>query len=597
MGYFVMHAFRSHTCADLTKENVGQTIRLSGWIHRVRDHGGVLFIDLRDHYGMTQVLCDPDSPVFAEVEKLRAEWCIRIDGEVKARDASLVNPKIPTGEIEVFIRDLEVLGVANELPLTVFGDQEYPEETRLRYRYLDLRREVMQKNMTLRSDVVASIRKRMWDKGFREFQTPIITASSPEGARDFLVPSRLHPGKFYALPQAPQQFKQLLMVSGFDKYFQIAPCFRDEDPRADRSPTDFYQLDMEMSFVTQQDVFDTIQPVLKGLFEEFGGGKKVDQDWPLISYKDAALWYGTDKPDLRNPIKMEVVSEHFKDSGFAIFAKILEQDGTEVRAIPAPTGGSRKFCDRMNSWAQGQGLPGMGYMFWREGEDGTMEAAGPLAKNIGPERTEAIRTQLGLSVGDAVFFMAGKPADFEAVAGRARTEVGRELGLIDENRFAFAWIVDFPMYEKDEETGKIDFSHNPFSMPQGGIDALAGDPLEVLGYQYDLACNGYELVSGAIRNHKLEIMFKAFELAGYGEDEVRRRFGGMVNAFQFGAPPHGGCAAGIDRIVMLLAETANIREVILFPMNQRAEDVMMNAPSEPMPDQLMELGLRVLPRD
>lgn len=592
-----MHAFRSHTCADLTKENVGQTIRLSGWVHRVRDHGGVLFIDLRDHYGMTQVLCDPDSPVFAEVEKLRAEWCIRIDGEVKARDASLVNPKIPTGEIEVFIRDLEVLGAANELPLTVFGDQEYPEETRLRYRYLDLRREVMQKNMTLRSDVVASIRKRMWDKGFREFQTPIITASSPEGARDFLVPSRQHPGKFYALPQAPQQFKQLLMVSGFDKYFQIAPCFRDEDPRADRSPTDFYQLDMEMSFVTQQDVFDTIQPVLKGLFEEFGGGKKVDQDWPLISYKDAALWYGTDKPDLRNPIKMEVVSEHFKDSGFAIFAKILEQDGTEVRAIPAPTGGSRKFCDRMNSWAQGQGLPGMGYMFWREGEDGTMEAAGPLAKNIGPERTEAIRTQLGLSVGDAVFFMAGKPADFEAVAGRARTEVGRELGMIDENRFAFAWIVDFPMYEKDEETGKIDFSHNPFSMPQGGIDALAGDPLEVLGYQYDLACNGYELVSGAIRNHKLEIMFKAFELAGYGEDEVRRRFGGMVNAFQFGAPPHGGCAAGIDRIVMLLAETANIREVILFPMNQRAEDVMMNAPSEPMPDQLMELGLRVLPRD
>ena len=592
-----MHAFRSHTCADLTKENVGQTIRLSGWVHRVRDHGGVLFIDLRDHYGMTQVLCDPDSPVFAEVEKLRAEWCIRIDGEVKARDASLVNPKIPTGEIEVFIQDLEVLGAANELPLTVFGDQEYPEETRLRYRYLDLRREVMQKNMTLRSDVVASIRKRMWDKGFREFQTPIITASSPEGARDFLVPSRLHPGKFYALPQAPQQFKQLLMVSGFDKYFQIAPCFRDEDPRADRSPTDFYQLDMEMSFVTQQDVFDTIQPVLKGLFEEFGGGKKVDQDWPLISYKDAALWYGTDKPDLRNPIKMEVVSEHFKSSGFAIFAKILEQDGTEVRAIPAPTGGSRKFCDRMNSWAQGQGLPGMGYMFWREGEDGTMEAAGPLAKNIGPERTEAIRTQLGLGVGDAVFFMAGKPADFEAVAGRARTEVGRELGLIDENRFAFAWIVDFPMYEKDEETGKIDFSHNPFSMPQGGIDALAGDPLEVLGYQYDLACNGYELVSGAIRNHKLEIMFKAFELAGYGEDEVRRRFGGMVNAFQFGAPPHGGCAAGIDRIVMLLAETANIREVILFPMNQRAEDVMMNAPSEPMPDQLMELGLRVLPRD
>ncbi|MCV2876649.1 aspartate--tRNA ligase [Rhodobacteraceae bacterium XHP0102] len=592
-----MHPFRSHTCAALTQENVGQTIRLSGWVHRVRDHGGVLFIDLRDHFGMTQLLCDPDSPVFAEVEKLRAEWCIRIDGEVKARDASLVNPKIPTGEIEVFIRDLEVLGAAGELPLTVFGDQEYPEETRLRYRYLDLRREVMQKNMTLRSDVVASIRKRMWDKGFREFQTPIITASSPEGARDFLVPSRLHPGKFYALPQAPQQFKQLLMVSGFDKYFQIAPCFRDEDPRADRSPTDFYQLDMEMSFVTQQDVFDTIQPVIRGLFEEFGKGKTVDQDWPQISYKDAALWYGTDKPDLRNPIKMEVVSAHFKDSGFAIFAKILEQDGTEVRAIPAPTGGSRKFCDRMNSWAQGQGLPGMGYILWRADDTGALEAAGPLAKNIGPERSEAIRLQLGLDVGDAAFFMAGKPADFEAIAGRARTEIGRELGLIDENRFAFAWIVDFPMYEKDEETGKIDFSHNPFSMPQGGVEALQGDPLQVLGYQYDLACNGYELVSGAIRNHKLEIMFKAFELAGYGEDEVRRRFGGMVNAFQFGAPPHGGCAAGIDRIVMLLAETANIREVILFPMNQRAEDVMMNAPSEPMPDQLMELGLRVLPRD
>ena len=592
-----MHAFRSHTCADLTKENVGQTIRLSGWVHRVRDHGGVLFIDLRDHYGMTQVLCDPDSPVFAEVEKLRAEWCIRIDGEVKARDASLVNPKIPTGEIEVFIRDLEVLGVANELPLTVFGDQEYPEETRLRYRYLDLRREVMQKNMTLRSDVVASIRKRMWDKGFREFQTPIITASSPEGARDFLVPSRLHPGKFYALPQAPQQFKQLLMVSGFDKYFQIAPCFRDEDPRADRSPTDFYQLDMEMSFVTQQDVFDTIQPVLKGLFEEFGGGKKVDQDWPLISYKDSVLWYGTDKPDLRNPIKMEVVSEHFKSSGFAIFAKILEQDGTEVRAIPAPTGGSRKFCDRMNSWAQGQGLPGMGYMFWREGEDGTMQAAGPLAKNIGPERTEAIRQQLGLGVGDAAFFLGGKPAAFERVAGKARTVIGEELGLTDKDRFAFAWIVDFPMYEADEESGRVDFSHNPFSMPQGGLDALAGDPLKVLGFQYDLACNGYELISGAIRNHKLDIMIKAFELAGYGEDEVRKRFGGMVNAFQYGAPPHGGCAAGIDRMVMLLADEQNIREVIMFPMNQRAEDLMMNAPSDPSAEQLMELGLRLIPQN
>ena len=423
-----MHAFRSHTCADLTKADVGQTVRLSGWVNRIRDHGGVLFIDLRDHYGVTQLLCDPDSPVFSEVEKVRSEWCIRIDGEVKARDESLVNPKLPTGEIEVFIRDLDVLGAAEELPLIVFGDQEYPEETRLRYRFLDLRRESMQRNMTLRSDVVASIRKRMWDSGFREYQTPIITASSPEGARDFLVPSRLHPGKFYALPQAPQQFKQLIMVSGFDKYFQIAPCFRDEDPRADRSPTDFYQLDMEMSFVSQQDVFDTVQPVVRGIFEEFGGGRKVDAEWPQISYRDAALWYGTDKPDLRNPIKMQVVSEHFRDSGFAIFAKLLEQDGTEIRAIPAPTGGSRKFCDRMNAFAQKEGLPGMGYIFWREGDDG-MEAAGPLAKNIGPERTEAIRQQLGLGVGDAAFFLGGKPAKFEAVAGRARVVIGNELGL------------------------------------------------------------------------------------------------------------------------------------------------------------------------
>ncbi|WP_425040194.1 aspartate--tRNA ligase [Primorskyibacter sp. S187A] len=593
-----MHAYRSQTCAELNKAHVGQTVRLSGWVHRVRDHGGVLFIDLRDHYGMTQVLCDPDSPVFAEVEKVRSEWCIRIDGEVKARDESLINPKLPTGEIEVFIRDMEVLGAADELPLMVFGDQEYPEETRLRYRYLDLRREVMQQNMTLRSDVVASIRKRMWDQNFREYQTPIITASSPEGARDFLVPSRLHPGKFYALPQAPQQFKQLIMVSGFDKYFQIAPCFRDEDPRADRSPTDFYQLDMEMSFVTQQDVFDTISPVIAGVFEEFGGGRKVDapESWEQISYRDAALWYGTDKPDLRNPIKMQVVSEHFRGSGFAIFAKLLENEGTEIRAIPAPGGGSRKFCDRMNAFAQKEGLPGMGYIFWRDQGNG-MEAAGPLAKNIGPERTEAIRQQLGLEVGDAAFFLGGKPKTFESVAGKARSVIGDELGLTDKDRFAFAWIVDFPIYEADEESGKIDFEHNPFSMPQGGMEALEGDPLKVLGYQYDLACNGYELVSGAIRNHRPEIMFKAFEIAGYGPDEVRKRFGGMVNAFQYGAPPHGGCAAGIDRIVMLLADQQNIREVIMFPMNQRAEDLMMNAPSEPLPEQLMELSLRVIPQD
>ncbi|MCG3267827.1 aspartate--tRNA ligase [Yoonia sp. I 8.24] len=616
-----MHAYRSHTCADLTAANVGDTVRLSGWVNRVRDHGGILFIDLRDHYGITQVLCDPDSAAFADVEKVRSEWCIRIDGEVKARDLELINAKLPTGEVEVFIRAIEVLGASNELPLMVFGDQEYPEETRLKYRYLDLRREAMQDNMKLRSDVVASMRRRMWDGGFREYQTPIITASSPEGARDFLVPSRLHPGKFYALPQAPQQFKQLIMVSGYDKYFQIAPCFRDEDPRADRSPTDFYQLDLEMSFVEQQDVFDTIQPVITGIFEEFGKGRKVDQTWEQISYRDAALWYGSDKPDLRNPIKMQVVSEHFAGSGFAIFAKLLEQEGTEVRAIPAPKGGSRKFCDRMNVFAQKEGLPGMGYIFWREktadavaqelgitvkeaqaklksGEvEGGMEAAGPLAKNIGPERTEAIRQQLGLGLGDAAFFLGGKPKAFEGVAGKARNVIGEELGLTDLNRFAFAWIVDFPIYEQDEETGKIDFEHNPFSMPQGGMEALQGDPLKVLGYQYDLACNGYELVSGAIRNHRPEIMFKAFEIAGYGEDEVNKRFGGMVNAFQYGAPPHGGCAAGIDRIVMLLADASNIREVIMFPMNQRAEDLMMDAPSEPMNEQLRELHLRTIPAE
>ncbi len=592
------HAYRSHTCAELNKSNVGDTVRLSGWVHRVRDHGGLLFIDLRDHYGMTQVMADPDSPVFAELEKVRSEWCIKIEGNVLARDESLVNPNIPTGEIEVFIRDLEVLGAAEELPLMVFGDQEYPEETRLKYRFLDLRREQMQENMKMRSDVVMSMRKRMWDLNFREYQTPIITASSPEGARDFLVPSRLHPGKFYALPQAPQQFKQLMMVAGFDKYFQIAPCFRDEDPRADRSPTDFYQLDMEMSFVEQQDVFDTIAPVLAGVFEEFGGGRKVDapHEWPQISYKDAALKYGSDKPDLRNPIEMQVVSEHFAGSGFAIFAKLLEQEGTEIRAIPAPTGGSRKFCDRMNKFAQQEGLPGMGYIFWRDQGEG-MEAAGPLAKNIGPERTEAIRQQLGLGVGDAAFFLGGKPKAFEKVAGRARDVIGEELNLTDKDRFAFAWIVDFPIYEKDEESGKIDFEHNPFSMPQGGMDALNGDPLEVLGYQYDLACNGYELVSGAVRNHKPEIMFKAFEIAGYGKEEVEKRFGALVNAFQYGAPPHAGCAAGVDRIVMLLADQQNIREVMMFPMNQRAEDLMMNAPNDPQSDQLMELGLRVIPQD
>ena len=592
-----MHAYRSHTCNDLKATDVGNQVRLSGWVHRVRDHGGVLFIDLRDHYGITQVIADSDSPAFADINKVRAEWVVQIDGRVKGRDASLVNPKLPTGEVEVYATGLTVLGAADELPMPVFGEVDYPEETRLTYRFLDLRREKLHRNMMLRSNVVRSMRNRMWDQGFNEFQTPIITASSPEGARDFLVPSRLHPGKFYALPQAPQQFKQLIMVAGFDRYFQIAPCFRDEDPRADRSPTDFYQLDIEMSFVEQEDVFAAVQPVVQGIFEEFAPGKKTYSDWTKIAYRDSLKWYGSDKPDLRNPIKMQDVSAHFAGSGFAIFAKLLEQPGNEIRAIPAPTGGSRKFCDRMNAFAQKEGLPGMGYIFWREAEDGSgMEAAGPLAKNIGPERTEAIRLQLGLTKGDAAFFLGGKPETFESIAGRARNEIGRELGLTEQNCFKFAWIVDFPMYEKTDD-GKIDFSHNPFSMPQGGLEALNGDPLEVYAYQYDLACNGYELISGGIRNHKPEIMFKAFELAGYPNSEVEKRFGGMVKAFKYGAPPHGGCAAGIDRIVMLLADEPNIREVIMFPMNQRAEDMLMGAPSEPTNAQMRELSLRVTPKE
>ena len=589
-----MHIYRSHTCADLNSSNVGENIRLSGWVHRVRDHGGILFIDLRDHYGMTQILADPDSPAFNVVETLRAEWVIRIDGNVMARDSNLINSKLPTGEIEVFIKNIEVLSASEELPLPVFGDLDYPEETRLKYSFLDLRREKLHNNMILRSNVVKSIRSRMNDQGFNEFQTPIITASSPEGARDFLIPSRINPGKFYALPQAPQQFKQLIMVAGFDKYFQIAPCFRDEDPRADRSPTDFYQLDMEMSFVEQQDIFDTIEPVLKGLMKEFGSGRPTNQTWPQISYKDALLWYGSDKPDLRNPIKMQIVSNHFRGSGFKIFANLLENEGTEIRAIPAPTGGSRKFCDRMNAFAQKEGLPGMGYIFWRPGDDG-LEAAGPLAKNIGPERTEEIRLQLDLKEGDAAFFLGGKASAFEGVAARARNEIGLELGLTEEASFEFCWVVDFPMYERDEESGKLDFSHNPFSMPQGGLAALNDqDPTAILGYQYDLACNGYELLSGAIRNHQPDIMYKAFELAGYSKEDVNERFGGMVKAFTYGAPPHGGCATGIDRLVMLLADETSIREVIMFPMNQKAEDLMLGGPSEPTNEQLRELGLRII---
>jgi aspartyl-tRNA synthetase len=592
-----MHPYRSHHCAQLTAADAGATVRLSGWVHRVRDHGGVLFIDLRDHYGITQVLADPDSPVFAEVEKLRSEWVIRVDGEVKLRDPALVNPKIPTGEVEVFIRDLEVLGPAEELPLPVFGEMEYPEETRLKYRFLDLRREHLHATIMLRSAVIASLRRRMTDLGFTEFQTPILTASSPEGARDFLVPSRLHRGQFYALPQAPQQFKQLIMVAGFDRYFQIAPCFRDEDPRADRSPGEFYQLDMEMSFATQEDVFGVIEPVMRGVFEEFGGGRPVTERFPRIAYRDAMLRYGTDKPDLRNPIEMQVVSAHFAGSGFKIFASLLEQDGTEIRAIPAPGGGSRAFCDRMNAFAQKEGLPGMGYIFWRD-EGGAAVGAGPVAKNIGPERTEAIRVQLGLGAGDAAFFLGGRPQDFQAVAAKARDEIGREKGLTDEDRFEFAWIVDFPMYERDEETGTLDFSHNPFSMPQGGMEALENqDPLEILGWQYDIVCNGVELSSGAVRNHRPEIMYKAFEIVGHSRDAVDRDFGGMISAFRFGAPPHAGIAPGIDRIVMLLAGAENIREVIMFPMNQQAQDLMMGAPARPTNAQLRELGIRVVEGD
>ena len=592
-----MHAYRTHTCGQLDVGHVGQEVRLSGWVHRVRDHGGILFIDLRDHYGITQVLADPDSPAFVAAERVRAEWVIRVDGVVKARAPELVNPKIPTGEIEVFVRDLEVLSAAEELPLPVFGDQEYPEETRLRYRFLDLRREQLHRNIVLRSQVVASIRHRMMQQGFIEFQTPILTASSPEGARDFIVPSRLHPGKVYALPQAPQQFKQLIMVAGFDRYFQIAPCFRDEDPRADRSPGEFYQLDMEMSFVEQEDVFAAIEPVMRGVFEEFGGGRPVTPKFPRIAYRDAMLWYGSDKPDLRNPLKMQVVSEHFAGSGFKVFARILEQEGAEIRAIPAPGGGSRAFCDRMNAWAQREGLPGMGYIMWRD-EGGGAVGAGPLAKNIGDERTEAVRRQLDLKPGDAAFFLAGRPESFVDVAGRARNVISQELGLTDQDRFDFCWIVDFPMFEWNEDEKRIDFSHNPFSMPQGRLEALETlPPLEILGHQYDIVCNGVELSSGAIRNHKPEIMYKAFEITGKDREFVDSHFGGMINAFRFGAPPHGGIAPGIDRIVMLLAGAENIREVIMFPMNQRAEDLMMGAPSEPMNAQLRELGLRFLPRE
>ncbi|HEX8232171.1 MAG TPA: aspartate--tRNA ligase [Caulobacteraceae bacterium] len=587
------HAYRSHTCGQLRAADAGQSVRLSGWIHRKRDHGGLLFIDLRDHYGLTQLVVDPQNPALAAMDRLRAESVVRIDGGVVARAPEVVNPNLPTGEVEVRVRGFEVLGEAAELPLPVFGEPDYPEEIRLKYRFLDLRRETLHRNIVLRSNVISSIRRRMIDQGFTEFQTPILTASSPEGARDYLVPSRLHPGQFYALPQAPQQFKQLLMVSGFDRYFQIAPCFRDEDARADRSPGEFYQLDVEMSFVTQDDVFAAIEPVIHGVFDEFKGDRTVTPlPWPRIPYRTSIAKYGTDKPDLRNPIEMQDVSDHFRGGGFGVFARILENPKNAIWAIPAPGGGSRALCDRMDSWAKGEGQPGMAYIFWREGEEG---GAGPVAKNIGPERAEALRNQLGLKQGDAVFFAAGDPNSFAKFAGLARTRAGQELGLIADGEFRFCWIVDYPMYEWHEEEKKIDFSHNPFSMPQGELEALnTRDPLEILAYQYDIVCNGVELSSGAIRNHRPDIMYKAFEIAGYSKEDVDRDFSGMINAFKYGAPPHGGSAPGIDRIVMLLAGEPNIREVILFPMNQKAEDLMMNAPAPVLPKQLKELGIRIV---
>jgi len=593
-----MHRYRTHTCGALRESHIGESVRLSGWVHRMRDHGGVLFIDLRDHYGLTQVVADPDSPAFKDAEKLHAEWVIKVDGKVRRRPAGTENPDLPTGAIEAYIDSIEVLGPAAELPMPVFGEQEYPEEIRLKYRFLDLRRERLHRNIIKRGEIIDSIRRRMKKQGFFEFQTPILTASSPEGARDFLVPSRLHPGKFYALPQAPQQFKQLVMVSGFDRYFQIAPCFRDEDARADRSPGEFYQLDVEMSFVTQEDVFAAIEPVMRGTFEEFADGKPVTQKFPLIPYREALRKYGTDKPDLRNPIEMQNVSEAFRGSGFKIFASILAANAkNEVWAIPAPGGGNRAFADRMNSWAQGEGQPGLGYIFWREGEEG---GAGPLAKNIGPERTKQIADQLKLGVADAVFFVAGNPEQFVKFAGPARTKVGEELALIQKDRFEFCWIVDFPMFEWSEEEKKIDFSHNPFSMPNIEPDKfLALDPndkdtlLSLKAIQYDIVCNGIELSSGAIRNHRPDVMKKAFAIAGYPEATLEEKFGGMLRALSLGAPPHGGIAPGIDRIVMLLCGEENLREVVLFPMNQRAEDLLMGAPSEVSPKQLRELHIRL----
>ena len=587
-----MHAYRTHTCAALTKDNVGDTVRLSGWVHKKRDHGGVLFVDLRDHYGITQIVADEDSEALPVLDKLKLESVVTIDGVVKARADAAVNPNLPTGGIEVFARAVTVQSRADDLPLIVNSAEDYPEETRLKYRFVDLRRERVHANIMLRNKVITSLRRRMTDQGFSEFQTPILGASSPEGARDYLVPSRLHPGRFYALPQAPQMFKQLLMVAGFDRYFQIAPCFRDEDLRADRSP-EFYQLDFEMSFVTQEDVFQAIEPVLAGVFEEFSGGKSVTPagEFPRIPYAEAMLKYGSDKPDLRNPLIISDVTEHFETSGFGLFEKIVGGGG-RVRVIPAPNTHekSRKFFDEMNDWARREGFAGLGYVTRKGGEFG-----GPIAKNHGTEGMEKLYAELGLGENDGLFFAAGKEKDAAKLAGAARTRVAEELGLIEEGCFKFCWIVDFPMFEYDEEQKKIDFSHNPFSMPQGEMEALeTKDPLDILAWQYDIVCNSYELSSGAIRDHRPDIMYKAFELAGYSQADVDENFSGMIEAFKLGAPPHGGSAPGIDRIVMLLADEPNIREVIAFPLNQKAQDLMMGAPNLVSPRQLRDVHVRTV---
>jgi len=586
-----MHPFRTHTCNDLRKADVGETVKISGWVHRKRDHGNLMFLDLRDHYGLTQCVMEMDGPGFSKVEAVRSESVVTIEGPVVARSDETTNKDLPTGDIEIRIESFTVQSAAEELPMPVFGDVDYPEDIRLKHRYLDLRRDQMHKNIVLRSNIISSIRRRMVDQGFLEYQTPILTASSPEGARDFLVPSRMHPGKFYALPQAPQQFKQLIMIAGFDRYFQIAPCFRDEDARADRSPGEFYQLDMEMSFATQDDVFEAIEPVMHGIFDEFSDWDITPAPFPRIPFKEAMMKYGSDKPDLRNPLEIMDVTEIFRGSGFGIFAKSIEQ-GSVVRAIPAPNTGDRprSFFDKMNDWARDQGAPGMGYIILENGG-----GKGPIAKNLGEERVAQLRELTGLGDGDGIFFACDKEAGAANLAGLARTKVGNDLDILEKDAFRFCWIVDFPMYEWDEREKRLDFSHNPFSMPQGGLEALETmEPLDVLGYQYDIVCNGIELSSGAIRNHQPEIMYKAFEIAGYTAEDVEDKFGGMLNAFKFGAPPHGGIAPGIDRIVMLLAHEPNIREVIMFPMNQQAEDLMMQAPAPAERRHLRELAIRTI---